>query len=63
MRSAASGSRRIEHLARIEQVWPSLARGDLRLDAVDELLDRGVEIFEADGDDFALGRALHCRSP
>ncbi len=34
-RSAAAGDARIEHLARIELVWPRLARGELGIDEAD----------------------------
>jgi DNA-binding SARP family transcriptional activator len=61
-RSAAAGDSRIEQLARIELVWPSLARGDLRLEDVDDLLERSFELFESARDDFALGRAWHSRT-
>jgi len=60
-RSAVAGDPRIEHLSRIELVWPRLARGELGLKGVDELIERSLGIFEAD-DDFARGRAWHCRA-
>ena len=59
-RSAAAGDARIEHLARIELVWPRLARGELGIDEADSLLERSFAIF-TDDDDFARGRAWHCR--
>jgi tetratricopeptide (TPR) repeat protein len=55
------GDARIEHLARIELVWPRLARGELTLDQVDGLLERSLQTFATE-DDFARGRALHCRA-
>jgi DNA-binding SARP family transcriptional activator/tetratricopeptide (TPR) repeat protein len=60
--SADTADARIEHLARVELIWPRLARGDLMLDEVDRVLDRSIEIFESLRDDFALGRAWHCRT-
>ena len=60
-RSAAAGDERIEYLARIEQVWTRLTRGDMTLAEVDCLISHSLEIFESARDDFALGRALHCR--
>jgi DNA-binding SARP family transcriptional activator len=58
--SVAVGDARIEHLARIEQAYPRLARGELSTAAVLELAERGRAIFERAGDDFGLGRAWHC---
>ena len=60
-RSREAGDARIEHLARIELVWPRLARGEVALDEVDDLLERSFGIFDAD-DDWARGRAWHCRA-
>ena len=60
-RSGIAGDSRIEHLARLELVWPKLAGGELSLDEVDHLLERSLRIFEAE-DDWARGRALHCRA-
>jgi tetratricopeptide (TPR) repeat protein len=60
-RSVVAGDVRIEHLARIELVWPRLARGELALEEVDDLLEQSLEIFEAE-DDLARGRAWHCRA-
>jgi tetratricopeptide (TPR) repeat protein len=57
--SAAAGNRRIEYLARVEQVWPRLARGALSVGEARSLLERALEIF-AQADDFALGRAWQC---
>ena len=59
--SAAVGNARIEHLARVEQVWPRLARGALSVGEARSLLERALEIF-AQGDDFALGRAWQCKA-
>src|SRR5205085_10105032 len=60
--SVAAGNTRIEHLARVEQVWSRLERGELSPDDVLELLDRARDAFEQAGDDFALGRAWHVTS-
>jgi DNA-binding SARP family transcriptional activator len=60
-RSALAGDARIEHLALIELVWPRLARGELGLEEVDDLVERSLETFAAD-DDLARGRAWHCRA-
>jgi DNA-binding SARP family transcriptional activator/tetratricopeptide (TPR) repeat protein len=59
-KSAAARNARIEHLARIEQVWPRLARGELSTAEALEVAERGKAIFERAGDDFGLGRAWHC---
>jgi tetratricopeptide (TPR) repeat protein len=59
-RSAAFGNERIELLARVEQVWPRLARGAVSVSDAHALLDRALVVFERAGDDFALGRAIHC---
>jgi tetratricopeptide (TPR) repeat protein len=59
-RSAALGNERIELLARVEQVWPRLAVGALSVSEAHALLDRALGVFERAGDDFALGRAIHC---
>jgi DNA-binding SARP family transcriptional activator/tetratricopeptide (TPR) repeat protein len=59
-KSAAAGDARIEHLARIEQAYPRLSRGELSTEDALELAERGREIFEQAGDDFGLGRAWHC---
>jgi tetratricopeptide (TPR) repeat protein len=59
-RSAALGNERIELLARVEQVWPRLASGALSVSEAHALLDRALGVFERAGDEFALGRAIHC---
>jgi tetratricopeptide (TPR) repeat protein len=59
-KSVAAGDVRIEHLARIEQAYPRLARGEVATADVLELAERGRAIFERVGDDFGLGRAWHC---
>jgi DNA-binding SARP family transcriptional activator len=59
-KSSAAGDARIEHLARIEQAYPRLDRGELSPAEVLELAERGRAIFERAGDDFGLGRAWHC---
>jgi DNA-binding SARP family transcriptional activator/tetratricopeptide (TPR) repeat protein len=59
-KSVAAGDARIEHLARIEQAYPRLGRGELSTADVLELAERGRTIFEAADDDFGLGRAWHC---
>jgi tetratricopeptide (TPR) repeat protein len=59
-KSVAAGDARIEHLARIEQAYPRLARGEVSTAEVLELAERGRAIFERLGDDFGLGRAWHC---
>ena len=61
-KSGAAGFDRIEHLARVEQVWPRLARGELTVDQAVAIVDRATEVFEAADDDFGLGRAWHCRA-
>ncbi|MFL5928878.1 MAG: ATP-binding protein, partial [Gaiellaceae bacterium] len=59
-RSIAAGNERVEHLARIEQLYPRLCSGRaVRVDA-SPLIERAVGIFERAGDDFALGRAWQC---
>ena len=59
---AAAGDARIEHLARIELVWPRLARGEVTLEDVDDLLERSLDVFQPGRDEFALGRTWHCRA-
>jgi tetratricopeptide (TPR) repeat protein len=58
-RSVAVGNERIEHLARVEQVWQRLAAGELSVAESRALVDRAIEIFERADDAFALGRAWH----
>jgi len=59
-KSRAAGDARVEHLARIEQAYPRLDRGELSTADVLDLAERGRAIFERAGDDFGLGRAWHC---
>jgi tetratricopeptide (TPR) repeat protein len=59
-KSVAIGNERIEYLARIEQAYPRLDRGELSTADALELAERGRAIFERAGDDFGLGRAWHC---
>lgn len=59
-KSVAAGDVRVEYLARIEQAYPRLARGEVVTADVLELAERGRAIFERAGDDFGLGRAWHC---
>jgi tetratricopeptide (TPR) repeat protein len=59
-KSVAVGNARIEYLARIEQAYPRLERGELSTADALELAERGRAIFERAGDDFGLGRAWHC---
>jgi DNA-binding SARP family transcriptional activator len=59
-KSVAAGDPRIEHLARIEQAYPRLERGEVSTADVLDLAERGRAIFERAGDDFGLGRAWHC---
>jgi tetratricopeptide (TPR) repeat protein len=61
-KSRAAGAARIEQLARVEQVWPRLARGALTVDEAVALVDRATVVFEEEEDDFGLGRAAHCRA-
>jgi tetratricopeptide (TPR) repeat protein len=49
-------------LARVEEVWPRLARGELAVDEAVEIVDRAIRVFEQADDDFGLGRAWHCRA-
>jgi len=59
-KSIAEGNARIEYLARIEQAYPRLSRGELSTADVLELAEHARAIFEPAGDDFGLGRAWHC---
>jgi tetratricopeptide (TPR) repeat protein len=59
-KSIAAGDNRIEHLARIEQAYPRLTRGELSTVDALELAERARAIFQRTGDDFGLGRAWHC---
>ena len=59
-KSVAAGNARIEYLARIEQAYPRLSRGELSTADVLELAEHARAIFEPAGDDFGLGRAWHC---
>jgi DNA-binding SARP family transcriptional activator len=61
-KSRVAGAAQIEQLARVEQVWPRLARGELTVEEAVALIDRASGVFERAGDDFGLGRAWHCRA-
>ena len=58
----AAGMPRIEQLARVEQVWLRLSRGELTVDDATAIVDRAEDVFTRAGDDFGLARALHCRA-
>jgi DNA-binding SARP family transcriptional activator/tetratricopeptide (TPR) repeat protein len=55
-RSAAADDTPNELRARIEQVWPQLARGALRVADALVLLDHAVPVFTATEDEFELAR-------
>jgi DNA-binding SARP family transcriptional activator/tetratricopeptide (TPR) repeat protein len=61
-KSSAAGTARIGELARVEQVWLRLSRGELAVDEAVGLVDRAIAVFEDAGDDWGLGRAWHCRA-
>jgi DNA-binding SARP family transcriptional activator len=56
-RAASVSNEHVEYLARVEQVWSSLATGALSPDDALDLLRRAHRAFR--GDDYAQARALH----
>ena len=61
-RSVAAGDAPNELRARVEQVWPQLARGAFRVADALVLLDRAVPVFTATEDEFELARIWDVRA-
>jgi tetratricopeptide (TPR) repeat protein len=61
-RAAAAGDAANEVRARMEQVWPQLIRGALRVDDALTLLDRAVPVFGEAGNEFELARTWDIRA-
>jgi DNA-binding SARP family transcriptional activator len=60
--AARRGDRVIELRARVEQLWPKVARGGLRPEAASAFLENARAELEEAGDDIGLGRAWHLTS-